>query len=270
MGTPSELLIKKASKGTYADGKNLITKGANPNYTDNKGLSVLHVATHFQNKDFIKLLFDNHANINVADNNGITPLNDAIHSKSLDLIKLFIEKGADVNYAPNPKISPLLTALNTDSTDILKILIDAGADLNHGYTENGFFSCPLSAAKKVETLEFLLKNGANPNFYLDVEQDLPYIFILLHSKSYSMLSVALKNGANPNIQGKPSKTSPLHAAVMYKDLEAVRLLLQHGADKDNVNLQLKKPIDIATELDLTEIIKLLSTSNTQLSDRYRS
>lgn len=256
-GTPNEQLIRKAARGTYAEGQNLLAKGADLNFRDQKGISVLHVATNFKNKDFVKFLLDNKVDINIVDVKGISPLSVAVHNKDLDLTQLLIDSGADVNYAPIPELSPIQTALMEDSIDIIRILIKAGVDVNEGYAHKNAFTCPLTLAKSDETRVFLLENGANPNFYLDAERDLPYLFMLIHSKLHSALSIALEHGANPNIQSKVNKTSPLHIAVLYKDIESVKILLQHGADKELFDLTLKKPIDIATELDLKEIIQLL-------------
>jgi ankyrin repeat protein len=56
--------------------------------------------------------------------------------------------------------------------------------------------------------------------------------------------------------------TPLHNAVMRKRVDAVKVLLQHGADPTIQDNEGKTPIDHAREAGYTDIIKILTEKTT--------
>ena len=72
----------------------------NINFQNKFGISALHVAVRYKNKQLLDLLLKNkNINVNIYDNNGNTPLSIALMDVNFDediIIKL-LESGADVN-----------------------------------------------------------------------------------------------------------------------------------------------------------------------------
>ncbi|WP_342227226.1 ankyrin repeat domain-containing protein [Rickettsiella endosymbiont of Rhagonycha lignosa] len=116
---------------SVAIAKLLIEHRADPNATDNEGLTPLHNACFYRGIEISKLLIEKGANINVADNKGLTPLHKACSRGRTDVAKLFIENGAKVNATDKGLIhTPLHKACLAEYTDIVKLLIENGANVN--------------------------------------------------------------------------------------------------------------------------------------------
>ena len=57
----------------------------------------------------------------------------------------------------------------------------------------------------------------------------------------------LERGANPNVQTRASLSTPLHRAVLFRNLEAIELLLKHRADFELKDLDGRSAKDKAEE-----------------------
>lgn len=57
----------------------------------------------------------------------------------------------------------------------------------------------------------------------------------------------LERGANPNVQTRASLSTPLHRAVLFRNLEAIELLLKHHADAELTDVDGKSSRDKAVE-----------------------
>ncbi|KQB39112.1 Ankyrin repeat protein [Flavobacterium daejeonense] len=75
----------------------LIKYGANPNYTNDFGHSVLMFATSFGSNEVVKCLVKNGANINHAKPNGMTALMLAGYDSNIEKLKLLLKLGAERN-----------------------------------------------------------------------------------------------------------------------------------------------------------------------------
>ena len=132
--------------------KTLLDAGANVNFVDDSGNTVLHRAITNKNPEFladkvniIKSLIDAGANVNAKDKHGQTVLHYAAseynpneydeydefkgHNKhNKEIVKLLIDSGADVNAVDNDGKTALYMATKVGNDDNVKLLIDAGAD----------------------------------------------------------------------------------------------------------------------------------------------
>lgn len=111
-----------------------------------------------------------------------------------------------------------------DMLAIAELLLDHGADPNDGYAAEPGSDHKLSAlygalghADNMALAEWLLDKGADPND----DESLYHAMELGHSKGLKLL---IKYGV------RTSGTNALPRALDFDDLEAVRLLLEHGAD----------------------------------------
>jgi SMI1/KNR4 family protein SUKH-1/ankyrin repeat protein len=143
-------------------------------------------------------------------------------------------------------------AQDTQSTDRLSCLIAAGHDVNTRIRGSG--ESPLWSAVVVENLpavELLIKAGADVNAVSTKHGNSP-----LHSSDAQITTVLLKNGANPNLINNYG-CSPLHSAAYFGRDEALKLLLEYGADKSLRDKEGKTPLDHAVENDQPNVIALL-------------
>ena len=118
---------------------------------------------------------------------------NAAYQGNTELVDFLIKNGANVNAAGDGKRTPLVYAL---------------------FGEN------------VRMTELLLANGARPNSMYD-DGDLPLEkAIRARQNSTALVAALLKYRASPNADGRP----PLMSAISVRNLEALKLLLAHGAD----------------------------------------
>lgn len=124
-------------------------------------------------------------------------------------------------YSKYIHMKPEMTA---DMLDVATLLLASGADVDDGYEAEPGSSHKLSAlygalghADNIALAEWLLNNGACP----DDDESLYHATELGHHDGLKLL---IKHGVSTR------GTNALPRALDFDDLEAVRLLLEHGAD----------------------------------------
>jgi ankyrin repeat protein len=161
---------------------------------------------------------------------GLTPLLFASREGCLECARLLVDAGAGVNDADPDGITPMLSAIINGHYDAAMFLLDNGADPNLAdvsgrtplYAAVDFNTMPASnrpaprvvanQASSLDLIAALLDRGANPNARLKKQQ--PY-------------RTKLDRGDDTMLGGG---TTPLIRAARAGDIDAMRLLLQHGAD----------------------------------------
>jgi ankyrin repeat protein len=195
----------------------------------------------------IKLLLENNANVSLVNNIGSTALQIAAHNLDIDSIQLLLSKilpitnsTAQSNLINDINIA-FIEAIKEGKTEsqasilknILTILKQAGADINFHYNTN---LTPLIYAIKngVYTIvEFLLSKGANVNLTYD---DYPPLYYAIYN--YSEI--------NP-------------------DTEIIRILLDKGANRYQLDGQGRTMINFATSLNFNKLSDFIETYNTDKS-----
>ncbi len=127
---------------TYNEVLNLITLGANVNYTDQR--------------DTFK---------------GCTPLAIAIHKKRYDIAKLLIKAGADINYIMPSRISSVMSCIEDDNMELFKILVLLNADLSI-INEKHFNALDIAREKNnkecIQILESAMKGNSPDKQYKNI------------------------------------------------------------------------------------------------------
>ncbi len=184
---------------------------------------------------------------------GLTPLLYAARQGCMECVQALIRAKADPNLSDPDGISPLLIATENFHFDVAVYLIKSGADLNHW---DWWGRTPLYAAVDLNTLPY---GGRSDRPSLDTTTSLKMIELLLNA------------GANPNAQLKlfpPFRqigsdrgadllltvgTTPLLRAAKAGDVDAMKLLLAHGAKVDLANSLGVTPLMAAAGLGSNEI-----------------
>ena len=201
------------NSGNFDVSKLLLEKGADPELFLKKRLSIrevvvqywtpIHIAASKNYIDILQLFIDSGYSPNIQNNTGITPLHVAAAQKSCDAIKMLIENGADVALCDMDNEPPLFPGIsNKLNFDILKLLITGET----AQIENTSRETCLHIAARVG--------------YADA------------------ISYLIEYGANVHACDEKGNT-PLHAAVVAKQKESVKLLLEHDADplcRNNENM----------------------------------
>ncbi|KAK5995498.1 Ankyrin-R-like protein [Cladobotryum mycophilum] len=242
----------------------LLRHGANPNVSDNHGITPLHVVCMHGNLELARLLLEFGALVNIADAWGVTPLERAYGSDNVDLVELLIWKGADVDTWYSTGDLPLTRCIFDGKLDMFRVMLRF-SDVNV-YTNLGFRPVHIAAdgADRIEFLRLLLTrpdvdlNAVDSDRADFASRRTSSLGFAVNSKSCDGLEMLLEAGAYPGHLPKLS-TSPLHDAVLGKETAMVKLLLAFGAP---VNLFIHKwfphtALAHAVSLDHEDIVSLL-------------
>lgn len=122
----------------------LIEAGADPNYAlpDKDKTKMLLIAGAYESTGAAMALLDGGSDPNITDIRGRTPLHIAAEAGSLELVRKLVSKGANLNArtagttgqdggffrAPSGEQTPLFLAAKHNHVDVMRVLIEAGAD----------------------------------------------------------------------------------------------------------------------------------------------
>ena len=166
---------------------------------------------------------------------GMTAMMFSTREGCLDCVQALAEKGAKVDLPDPEGITPLISAIFNAHFDVAKYLIENGANVNRW---DWWGRSPLYLAVDYNTLP----HGGRP--------DQPSIDL---TQPIDIVRILLEKGADPNLRLKlfpPYRatgadrgldrmlvvgTTPLLRAAKAQDVEAVKLLLDHGAIVDLPN-----------------------------------
>ena len=141
-------------------------------------------------------------------------------------------------------------AVMNGEVEIMDLEVKAGLDI----TKCGENLPNLATWKKQpEALDFLLKNGFNPNkIYLDHS----YLTFAIYRKNLEAVQVLIDNGADVNLIAKGKH--PLNSAIKKKQPEIVKMLLNAGAKP---NEKTTKLVDKSKNEDIKNLFKITETNN---------
>ena len=144
--------------------KFLFDNGANIYIKNNKGDSLLHIASETKTgQDILIWLIDKKLDINARNNKGQTPLNYSIIYQYNHLSDILLKKGANINTKDNRGRTPIMCCAKIGDRETLRVLIARGGDFtakdNDGLTaldyaiKNGNTTCKEVLVKAQKIIE---------------------------------------------------------------------------------------------------------------------
>uniref|UniRef100_A0ABD2XNG9 Uncharacterized protein n=1 Tax=Trichogramma kaykai TaxID=54128 RepID=A0ABD2XNG9_9HYME len=266
---PPLLLATKRSKATVI--KLLLKHGANPNLTDVKGSTPLHIIScKYGDADLAKTFFDINdeieqtVDINALDKLGNTALHVALANDHWKLAESLLRRGGDLNLVDERGWTPLHTiCMRNDRlaewlfglSESMCQPVQVNARDKRGNTPLHYaLDCNLRA-----TVELLLRKGADPN--LANEEGLTPLHIICKRERVSFLESFLKNAEEVNqlvrvdARDKLGHTSLHLALLLNADIEVPELLLKKGADANLANEKGLTPLHIICEREKVSFLK---------------
>ncbi|HEV2702979.1 MAG TPA: ankyrin repeat domain-containing protein [Steroidobacteraceae bacterium] len=270
-GQTALMVVARTSNVKAAD--LLLAHGAHVDATEKlRGQTALHFAAAESQPEMVQDLLRHHADANATTRidhdlrqvsaepriqwrapGGLTPLLYAARQGCMACVQALIKAKADPNLSDPDGISPLLIATENFHFDVAVYLMKVGANPSHW---DWWGRTPLYAAVDLNTLPY---GGRSDRPSLDT------------TTSLKMIELFLNAGVNPNVQLKlfpPFRqigsdrgadllltvgTTPLLRAAKAGDVEAMKLLLAHGAKVDLANAQGVTPLMAAAGLGSNEI-----------------
>ncbi|XP_053691391.1 uncharacterized protein LOC128739915 [Sabethes cyaneus] len=263
------LLLRTAvdSKNTAEIERTIVQGKLSPDTKISNGQTVLHYCCSSNNLDAVKLLIDLGATIDSKDHEQATPVITSIINGNQLIAEFLISQGASTELIANYRM------LTRDQETLLHVVSQKGfhSILNFLLQLNIFpidvgdidqTTALQSAAMhgRLECVELLLANGADPNFIdLETTNSLTRACIGCHKKIAELLlehDVELTNTRNFRMKTQ-SNESLLHNTI-YWNCEMIDLLIRRvGIDVNVIDVNNMTPLHYASRLGLIDTIHIL-------------
>ena len=291
-------LMLAARSGRVDAVKHLLNVGASINATEVwNGQTALMWAAAEGHVPVVETLLDFGADFRVSSNSGTTALLFATRKGSLDAVRTLLAAGSDVNFPRPDGATPLLVAVVNGHEDLVEFLLEKGADPNveggsTRLTVQGMRAEPMPLMfRKLGYSERDSEGVARGNIFGKPLQAAVHVsnwhisdqFIAVSMDRLRVIKSLLRYGADVN--GRNTMEEPRWSGARYRrhltgatafvlaaksaDVEAMRLLLEHGADPTINTVDQITPLmaaagiawasnqDQASELQVLEAVRLL-------------
>ena len=173
-------------------------------------------------------LVEQHVNVNAAQPDGTTALAWAANRDDLETAGLLIDAGAKVNAANEYGVTPLSLACTNRSAGMVERLLKAGADPNAALWtgETPIMGCARTG--NVETVKLLLSHGADPNAK-ENQQGQTALMRAVAEKHPEAVRSLIDGGADVRARSKGGFTALLFAS-QQGEIASAKMLLAAGAD----------------------------------------
>ncbi|BCS83604.1 putative ankyrin repeat protein [Cotonvirus japonicus] len=263
----------------------LVKYGADVNLINSEGESALLIAARTgkcENLYFISLLLSLGANVNIQDSRDTTCLKYAIKFRNLEMIELLLEHGADTNLIDcirNNILSYIFSngrIQNENDLKIIKLLVKYGAKVNFDNGVNSILNKALDIESYIgpRIVEFLLDNGADPNYYGNNNYNGLHYLIkknnIFNDNILTNINLLLKHDANPNLLDSNGNNSVLLAIKTCCPFKLINVLIDNGGNIHVINKKNKTALIYAVKLTNINIDYCLELVNLLLDNKINA
>ena len=225
----------------------LLTHCAGPNLRNSLHLVPLHTAALIGNDKCVHMLLKSFNNVNIEYRSGITSLMLSSFNNHPSTVRLLLEYGANPFLRDADGYTSLLLSAIANCSECIQAHLESGVDPNY-QTIQGFAALHFASfLGHISTVKTLL-SCRNTNVNILAEVCLPPLFVI-----HPLLKATICNSYTPLFSNSPT---PLMLAVLSKESQVVRLLLNHGGNP-NVYLGRFSALGMAAYHGHLEIVQLL-------------
>lgn len=209
----------------------ILSKTNNPNISDSKGNTLLHIASENGNVELLQY-FTEQLNLGLEGKNlkGETPLMLAVHSNNIEAVRFLLDKQVNVN-SLNYNDENALFYVIENNRSIFQLLINKGTNVSQEAKDNTTLLIKAVKSKNYEIIRYLLDNGAK----IEAKDDLGFTafqyLIEPYNRNEPLIDLFLEKGADINA-GDPSGKSMMFYAIEREHIQKVKQLHHKGASID--------------------------------------
>ncbi|KAK6949552.1 hypothetical protein Daesc_009635 [Daldinia eschscholtzii] len=216
--------------------KQLIHFGADYTRRFVEGKGLLHIATERGHCEVIKVLHATNLDINQPDDDGRTPVHQACFHNKLEALQLLIRLGANIHATNSRGQTPLHDAAQADNAGMVQALVESGADITVT-DEEGVTAFHEAALRR----------------------------------SQSVVQLLLEYGVDVDEKCSSGGVTALTVASMVGCTEIVRLLLEHHAAINTMDVEGNGALQYAATSEYTETMQFLLENGADIEARnYKS
>lgn len=227
-------------------------------------------ATQFGRYEECRQYLDsNQFDVNQRDDENVTLLHWAAINNQAAIVEYYIDKGADVNaIGGDLKSTPIHWAVRQGHLSMVVQLLRRGADYNIIDLEGCNILHLAAQFGHTAIVAYLIAKG------MDIDSPDSNGMTALMWTSYRGISkvdptrLLLKLGASHKSTDYHQRNTALHWAVLAKNLTAVTILLEYGADVDVENANNESPLTIARKNQSHWLIKMLEEHSKEMARNY--
>ena len=272
-------MLHETEIGHLAGVQSLLDDGANVNATNQDGYTALMISLSLDEYmlDMAQLLLDNGATDFSMWEGGNTALLIASENDDLDMVQSILNNGTNINAVSTYGRTALMYASLGGNLYMAKILLGKGADIN-ATNQNGETAKSLSRSSLINEY-FIQLFDENPNL-IDSKTGITNLMtsaslgemdqLRLYLPDPQLIQDQLKNPQkyrgdefyhyyvvkDINQKDNDGNTALIHA-IYNKKSEAVKLLLERGADSNIENDDGVTPLEFSYQRGNTDIVNLL-------------
>jgi ankyrin repeat protein/L-ascorbate metabolism protein UlaG (beta-lactamase superfamily) len=252
--SPDALLLDAASAGCGRLLDMLVIKGADRNFVNQRGETLLHRAAMGGLKAVVCAEIDRGVKADVRMFNGQTPLAVAASAGHKEIVELLAARGADVNVKDNYDSALLECAAESGDPELVGYFLDKGLRVN-GQNDWGGTALTTIAQRSGnrQAFDLLLSRGADPNLR-DSSGETAFTWAAITGKAdlvkacWEILSAEQRQQFGPQA---------LNRAAGQGRSDIVTFLLEQGMDVDSRLWNGRTPLMAAAAGGMTETVNLL-------------
>jgi len=198
------------------------------------------------------------ARVDDANVNGVTALHLACANANTAMVQLLLESGADIEKRDGAGETPLMTAVRSGDVSVVRALLGRGAQVNAREPEYGQTALMLAArGEEPGLVSLLLTGGADVDARTRVG---PEPRFRLPSENTGSKGKGITRGGWPEWGARPARPGGM-TALLYAardgHLEAARLLLAAGANRELAQADDVRPLVMALTNNQLDVARLL-------------
>ena len=241
-------LVEAVKRNDVSGVRTLLADQVDVNQTAGDGTTALHWAAYRSDLDTLDLLIAAGANVNAANDLRITPLALASAHPDAAIVERLLASGAVPNAASEAGMTPLMEASRTGNLDGVLALLAYGADVNARESSRGQTVLMWAVSQQhPEVVRVLLENGADVSARSLTRIRMVKLDSAGGGRRSPEVATAIETGGS----------TPVVFAARVGDAESARLLLEAGANADEIAADGHSALVMAAFADHPDVVEVL-------------